>query len=124
MSASTHVSSHCFDAVSREWWRSMSTGRPPSFPSVCATGAVALAAAAAAVSSPISGSSACHSAKSQVAPPSVAPCDVSELVGVCIAHVRTSERASAHIRRSWRRMAHQPRCAATGASTSISAYLG
>jgi len=61
-SSSTHVSSHCLEAVSREWWRSISTGTPPSLPSGLATCCVAHAAAAASHTSRIIGSSARKSA--------------------------------------------------------------
>eukprot|EP00962_Isochrysis_galbana_P009744 scaffold2706_cov109-Isochrysis_galbana.AAC.16 len=59
---STHVSSHCFEAVSREWCNSMSTGTPPSRPSGLATGWVVEAEAAAALTSRIIGSRAWKSA--------------------------------------------------------------
>mmetsp|Transcript_36489 Transcript_36489/g.80165 ORF Transcript_36489/g.80165 Transcript_36489/m.80165 type:complete len:280 (+) Transcript_36489:323-1162(+) len=124
LSRSTQVSSHCFDSVSREWCSSISTGRPPSVPSVCATGCCVLAEAAASLTSLVSGSSTLKSAKSHEGGESDVPCDVTTELSVWIAHVRTSGLSSLHIRRSLKRMEHHSLCEWTFSSMSRPTYRG
>ena len=118
---STHVSSHCLEAVSREWCMSMRTGFPASVPSCGAMGSVVDALALASLTSLMSGAIVRKSTKSHVAPESRSPCAVMSELSVISAEVRTSERSSSTSRRIWRRMAHQIVCECSRSPSTSSA---